>query len=387
MNPSTTLEALRAAAATERWDARLGGIDLRFGPGRLEDLGEVALGLGCRRALLVTDAGLERAGHAGTARESLAGSGLEVETFSDFEPNPTSVEIDAGGARAAARGADLIVALGGGSAMDCAKGINFIATNGGRMEDYQGWGKAERPMLPSIAAPATAGTGSEAQSYALVTRAEDGRKMACGDPKARFRAVLLDPRLPGTAPREVAAAAAIDAVSHALESYVTRAGNPISRALAGAAWRHLEASLEPALAAPADLAAQGRMLVGAHLAGAAIEASMLGAAHACANPLTARFGLTHGVAVGLLLPAVVRFNAEAAERLYAELEPGGSAAVAARVEALRAAGGLPGRLSEAGVPRSALADLARLAAEEWTGRHNPRPAAERELLELYEAAY
>ncbi len=385
MTASTLLDTLPATVGAERWEARLGGIDVRYGPGRLAELGEAAGALGGRRALLVTDAGLRRAGHAAAARASLAAAGIETHEFTDFEPNPTSRQVAAGAA--AVRGADLLVAVGGGSAMDCAKGINFVATNGGRMEDYKGWGRATRPLLPAIAAPSTAGTGSEAQSYALVTSDDDGRKMACGDPKARFRVVLLDPRLPATAPRDVAAAAAIDAVSHAVESYVTRAGNPISRAFAAAAWRHLEGGLEQALEAPDDLAAQGRMLVGAHLAGAAIEASMLGAAHACANPLTARFGIAHGVAVGLLLPAVVRFNAEAAERLYGELEPGGSAAVAARVEALRTAGGLPARLSEAGVPRRALPDLARLAAEEWTGRYNPRPAGEREMLEIYEAAY
>ncbi len=385
MTAPITLETLPATVGAERWEARLGAVDVRYGPGRLADLGEVARSLGGTRALVVTDAGVERAGHAAAARESLAAAGLETDTFSGFEPNPTSGQIAAGAA--AIGGADLIVAVGGGSAMDCAKGINFVATNGGRMEDYKGWGRAARPLLPSVAAPATAGTGSEAQSYALVTSDADGRKMACGDPKARFRVVLLDPRLPATAPRAVAAAAAIDAVSHAVESYVTRTGSPISRALAGAAWRHLEGGLEPVLAAPGDLAAQGRMLVGAHLAGAAIEASMLGAAHACANPLTARFGVAHGLAVGLVLPSVVRFNAEAAEPLYAELETGGSAAVAARVEALRAAGGLPGRLSEVGVPRHALPELARLAAEEWTAGHNPRPVGERELLEIYESAY
>jgi alcohol dehydrogenase len=221
--------------------------------------------------------------------------------------------------------------------------------------------------------------------------------MACGDEQARFRAVVLDPALAATAPRRTAAAAGLDAVSHALESAVTTAGNPVSRMLAREAWRLLEGALPAALAAPEDLGAVGRALLGAHLAGAAIEQSMLGAAHACANPLTARFGVVHGAAVALMLPHVVRFNAAAAAEGYAELAaaaglPGAPAgagpaeALARRVEALRAAAGLPGRLADCGVPARALPALAAEATGQWTGRFNPRPATEADFLRLYEAA-
>jgi alcohol dehydrogenase len=128
------------------------------------------------------------------------------------------------------------------------------------------------------------------------------------------------------------------------------------------------------------------MLLGAHLAGAAIEASMLGAAHACANPLTARYGVAHGAAVALLLPHVVRWNG--AEVSYGELAPGGSGEqLAARLEALRAAAGLPATLREAGVPPGALGEMAREAAQQWTAGFNPRPAGEHELLRLYELAF
>jgi alcohol dehydrogenase len=178
---------------------------------------------------------------------------------------------------------------------------------------------------------------------------------------------------------------------------VTTAGNPVSRMLAREAWRLLEGALPAALAAPEDLGAVGRALLGAHLAGAAIEQSMLGAAHACANPLTARFGVVHGAAVALMLPHVVRFNAAAAAEGYDDLAaaaglPGAPAgagpaeALARRVEALRAAAGLPGRLADCGVPARALPALAAEATGQWTGRFNPRPASEADFLRLYEAA-
>jgi alcohol dehydrogenase len=217
--------------------------------------------------------------------------------------------------------------------------------------------------------------------------------MACGDPKARFRAVILDPALPATAPREVAAAAGLDALSHAVESYVTRRRNPIAQLYAREAWHGLERGLEAALAEPGDLAAQGRLLLGAFLAGAAIEQSMLGAAHSLANPLTAQNpAVAHGVAVALVLPHVVRFNAAAVGALYEELHressrPAASGLLEDRLCELRAAAGLPETLRDIAVPRASLAALAEDAARQWTAGFNPRPVTAKELLALYEAAY
>jgi alcohol dehydrogenase len=299
--------------------------------------------------------------------------------------NPTKREVAAGRDAAERWGTDLVVALGGGSAMDCAKGINFLLTNGGRMEDYRGFGHARLPLLPAIGLPTTAGTGSEAQSYALIAQAESHRKMACGDRQARFRIVVLDPSLLASAPHRAAAAAGIDALAHAVESLVCRAANPVSRMLSREAWRLLEPSLLRHLAAPAEIGAAGAMLLGAHLAGAAVELSMLGAAHACANPLSARYGVAHGVAVALMLPHVVRWNGAAA---YATLDGcASSERLAARIEELRAASGLPGRLREVDVEMSALPELAREAAQQWTAGFNPRPAGEEALLRLYEQAF
>ena len=373
------------------WEKTIGTVAVRFGAGRLEEVGHVAVELGMARPLLVTDPGVRDAGHADRAGTALAVAGAEVAVFDALSENPTTLEVAAGAEAAAAHRADGLVAVGGGSAMDCAKGINFVHTNGGAMRDYRGYGKARRPLLPAVGVPTTAGTGSDAQSYALLSDAETGEKLACGDPGAAFRCVVLDPLLPRSAPPEVTATSGLDAIAHAVESYVTTRRNRRSQEYAGSAWRLLDGAIETVIARPANDRAWAEMLLGAHLAGAAIEQSMLGAAHATANPLTARHGVKHGAAVMLMLPWVVRFNGEACEPLYRRLHgngaAGGAEPLARRLEVLRAAGGQPSTLREVGVQRADLAGLARLAAQQWTAAFNPRPVGERELGSLYEAAW
>ena len=363
-----------------------------FGAGVSVRLGEEARALGFRRALLVADRGLVEAGHVARTVKNLEDVGVEVVPFHDFDSNPDAAMVERGRAFAAPLGVDSIVALGGGSSLDCAKGVNFLLTNGGRMQDYVGYGKAVRPLLPSIGVPTTAGTGSEAQSYALISDERTHAKMACGDPSAAFRVALLDPELTASAPRGVTAAAGFDALAHAVETHVTTRRNPLSEMFSREAWRLLEGSYERVLAEAQDIEARGRMLLGAHLAGAAIEVSMLGAAHACANPLTARYGTEHGAALAMLLPSVVRWNAPEVGARYAELSGRNSArdaaeALARRLEELAEAGGLRRRLSESGVSKEELPALASDAAGQWTGRFNPRALDAAGALEVYEWAY
>jgi alcohol dehydrogenase len=365
-----------------------------FGGGAIAGLGELARELVFSRALLVGDPGLIAAGHVDRAAEILESAGIATVRFHDFEANPDTRMVEAGRVVAAANGIDSIVALGGGSSLDCAKGINFVLTNGGTMRNYRGFGKAGKAMLPSIGVPTTAGTGSEAQSYALISDADTHEKMACGDPKAAFRVAILDPALTVSQPRDVTAVAGYDAISHAVESYVTARRTEISDLFAREAWRQLEGHYERVLIDPADLQARGAMLLGAHQAGIAIEQSMLGATHACANPLTARHGTTHGVAIAVMLPHVVRWNADHVERRYAELigapdTPARAAGdrLADRLAALARAGGLPATLRDLGVPRDSLSALATDAAGQWTGTFNPRPFDVAGALELYERAY
>jgi alcohol dehydrogenase class IV len=364
-----------------------------FGQNSIERLGELASELGAKKVLLVTDRGIVAVGHAEKAIQSLKKASIHTVTFDQVEENPTTAHVEHGIRFAVEHGPiDFIVALGGGSVMDCAKGINFLLTNGGKMEDYWGEDKATKPMHPSIGVPTTAGTGSEAQSYALITQKQSHVKMACGDKKARFRTVILDPVITLSMPQNVTAITGMDAITHAVESYVTTAANPLSRMYASEAWRLLEHNFEPALNQPQNLEARSNMLLGSYFAGVAIEFSMLGAAHACANPLTTHFDVLHGIAVGVMLPHVVRFNAPVAESSYQELLrlsglSGGTEQLSKRIVELKRTAMLPEGLKDCRVDEQKIPDLAKDAATQWTGKFNPRVVSEKDFIKLYESAY
>ena len=366
---------------------------LVFGGGTVRRLGAIASDLGFRRPLLVADGGLVEAGHVALAERSLVDAGITAVRFHEFDVNPDTAMIDAGCAAARPQAIDGIIGLGGGSSLDCAKGINFLLTNGGRMEDYRGYGKAARPLLPMIGIPTTAGTGSEAQSYAVVADAATRVKMACGDPTAAFRVALLDPELTLSQPAYVTATSGFDAIAHAVEAAVTTRRTPLSDCFAREAWRLLERHYEEVLDHPGDLNARAAMLLGAWYGGLAIEQSMLGAAHACANPLTARYRITHGVALAILLPHVVRWNSAAAATGYAgllgdTLDAGGAGdRLAARLRTLADRAGLPARLRSEGVTLDDLPQLADDAARQWTGSFNPRPFAASDAMEIYRCAF
>jgi len=379
---------------------------LLFGPDKIDALGELAAEFGARRVLVVSDPGIQAVGHDDRGLTSLRKAGLEAQVWDQVVENPTTDNVEAGVAVARDYQPDLLVGLGGGSSMDCAKGINFVYTNGGRMQDYRGYGKATRPMLPMIAVPTTAGTGSETQSYALISDAETHVKMACGDPKAAFRVAILDPKLTVTQPPRVTALTGIDAISHALETFVSKRRNELSRMFSREAWRLLSANYLRVLSEPTDLEARAAMQLGACVAGLAIENSMLGAAHALANPLTQHYDIPHGQAIALVLPHVVRFNDTVTDEGYmvgedyhelwrmtdawVTLESAditSAEALADHVAQTISQAGLETRLSACGIPRDKLGQLAADAAKQWTGTFNPRPVGERELLDLYEAAY
>lgn len=366
------------------------------GEGAIDQLGDLARELGFSRSLLVADAGVVKAGHLARAHASLNAADVAAIDFSEFGPNPDADMLEAGRRHAAGQRIDSIIGLGGGSSLDCAKGINFVLTQGGAIHDFQGYGKATKPMLPMIGVPTTAGTGSEAQSYAIISDPRTHRKMACGDPKSTFRAVILDPQLTVTQPAAVTAAAGYDALSHAVESFVCTKRSAESAEKSLEAWRLLEANYERVLTVPDDLPARAAMQLGAFYAGAAIELSMLGATHACANPLTARYGTTHAHAIAILLPHVIRWNGTVADKMFEELvgvsthvphEPYATHALAERLSELASVGGLPRTLADIGASASDLPALAKEAAEQWTGRFNPRPFDAKGALEIYECAY
>ncbi len=368
-----------------------------FAPGAISRLGEIAKGLNFKRTLLVADRGLVNSGHVDEALAPLMSAGIEVFRFHEFEANPDSDMLGAGRDFAAPLEIDSIIGLGGVSSLDCAKGINFLLTNGGRINDYIGYGKATKPLLPMIGIPTTSGTGSEAQSYALISDAQSHIKMACGDPHAAFRVALLDPLLTLSQPPHITATAGYDAIAHAVETYVTNSRTALSEVFSREAWRLLERNYERVLTKPDDVEARAAMQLGAYFAGVAIENSMLGATHACANPLTARYGTAHGAAIAMLLPSVVRWNGPIAEARYSDLintsnqngsENGeASESLARRLEDLAEAGGLRKTLSASGVTSDELDTLAAQAAQQWTGGFNPRPFDQSGALEVYKWAF
>lgn len=370
-----------------------------FGPGKLNLLGPLAKEIGATRVLMVSDPGVVRAGHFERGKQSLEEAGLTTFAFHDVHENPSTKDVEGGKKVAQEFQPDLIVGLGGGSSMDCAKGINFLFSCGGEMKDYWGVGKATGEMLPMIAVPTTSGTGSEAQSFALISDAKTHVKMACGDRRAACRIAILDPELTLTQPKRVTALTGIDALTHALETYVTKPRTAISMAFSQQAWQLLSAGFAKVVKTPNDLESRSQMQMGATLAGMAIEASMLGAAHALANPITAGFKIPHGQAVGLMMPHVIRFNGQDSiiESDYACLH--GSIKYSTKIsnaspshqladwftEQLVLAG-LKTRLRDFEIPENQLERLSTEASQQWTSTFNPRPVSPIELLQIYQQA-
>jgi alcohol dehydrogenase len=355
-----------------------------FGAGDFARLGEVARELGGTKCLLVADRGMLGTHYVQEATRSLKARRMDVFAFHEFDAGPTSAMVQAGAAYAAPLGINLIVAVGGGSSLDCAKAINFVVSNGGHISDYWGYGKASQPMLPMIAVPTTAGTGSEAQSFAVVSDPERNVKMACGDIKASFRAAILDPKLTVSQPAALTAATGYDAISHAVETLVSTRQTALSECFSRSAWRLLNGNFERVLKDPGDLEARGAMLIGAHFSGLAVENSMLGAAHACASPLTTHYGIPHGVAIALLLAHVVEWNRPAVGRQYEELYAGD---LVQRLRSLAEFARLPLALRDASIPEEALPRLAEEAGSQWPGKFNPRRFDAAAALEIYQCAY
>lgn len=398
--PSTTYSAGAHINALTSFDFNQ-RTRLIFGSGTFEQLGILASELSAKRVLLVTDKGLRKVGHCDRAFSILAAAGIRCVVFDQVTENPTTDDVDRCVAFARPADVDLIIGLGGGSCIDCARGANFLLTNGGQMHAYRGVGKAALPMLPMIGIPTTSGTGSEAQSFAVIADAATHMKMACGDVKAACRIAVLDPELTVTMPRAVTAATGIDAMTHAIESYVTTKRNTVSRMFARQAWELLSEAFPIVLRDPCNVDARGRMQLGAFLAGAAIENSMLGAAHAAANPMTAQFGTTHGVAVGLMMPHVIRWNSDVAGSSYQELvktagwadsdtspETAANQLAEGFTELLRIAD-MPVSVTQAidqPADEKVLQHLAEEAVQQWTGTFNPQKMDLTAFIELYRNA-
>lgn len=367
---------------------------LVLGENVVERVVDCARELNATSVFVVSDPGVREAGHADRVEELLTAAGLNVTLFSDTHQNPTTDDVAAclRAARAMDPAPDVFVAVGGGSALDTAKGCNFLLTNGGEMQDYWGTDKAHTPLLPLVAIPTTAGTGSETQAYALIADAKTHQKMACGDKSALPRVALLDPVLTLTQPTYVASVSGLDAITHAVEAFVCTRRNEISNTYARESLRRTLPAFAAMLAEPLNLEARSDLILGAAYAGLAIQNSMLGGAHALANPMTAMFDVTHGHAVSMMLPHVIRFNAEddATRANYESLARfvslNGTEDLIETIKQRLQQAQLSLNPADVGVQRDAIPQLAEIAAKQWTAQFNPRPLDADNLAMLYQRA-
>ncbi len=280
---------------------------IEFGWGALARLPDLVKSVGGRRALVVGDPGVAQAGLVNRVVAAL-GEAIPVTTFTDVESDPDARSVDAGVQLARSRECDVIIGIGGGSAMDVAKVIGVMLTNPGNIRDYNGMGKIGQPGAPVIAIPTTSGTGSELTIWSVLSDKEQKTKFGVGSVLNCARIALLDPELTMSLPPAITAATGIDALTHALESYVNTATQPISEAMSEQSMALIARSLRLAVAQPGNKEARADMLLASTIAAMAFNSTRLGLAHAFAMPLGSRFHIPHGLANAIMLPAVMRFN-------------------------------------------------------------------------------
>ena len=368
------------------------------GVGVAQEVGVEAKSFGAEKALVVTDAGVMGAGLVEPVVVSLRKAGVQATVFDEVKPDP-SVSAVGGGAEVARReGCRLIVAVGGGSPIDAAKGISIMATNDGSICDYEGVGKYVEPPLPIIAIPTTAGTGSEVTFGAVLTDEERNYKFIVYGATLVPKVALLDPMMVATAPSSVKVPTGMDALTHAIESYTSLISTPYTEALAIRAIEMISLNLREAVADGENLEALGNMLVASNVAGLAFATSRLGVAHAMALPLGAFFHVPHGVACTILLPYGIAFNTEAALSKYGDVAramgestwglASREAAGLAKESVQRLARdiGAPSRLSEVGVKEEAIPQMARDAMKSSHVPANPREISVDALESLYKEA-
>ncbi|CAM4176822.1 iron-containing alcohol dehydrogenase [Corallococcus exiguus] len=372
-----------------------------FGAGALQKLPAHAARLNMKRPLLVTDAGVVKAGLAARVADVLKGAGLECAVFDRVEPNPTERDVFAGLEAYRAHKADGIVALGGGSALDAGKLVQLLTTHEpplSRYDDAKGGDQYVRDDLPPlIAIPTTAGTGSEVGRSGVVTLADTGRKTVIFSPHLLPKAAVIDPELTLGLPPSVTAATGMDALTHCIEAYVANGFHPLADAVAIDGVMRVGRSLVTAVREGRDLAARTDMMVAA-MEGAMAFQKGLGASHALAHALTPISNVPHGLANAIVLPAVMEFNRAACTARLARIatalgdtsnarEEVLAANAIDRVRKLAASVGIPTRLREAGVQEKDLEHIAQKAFQDASHQGNPRTVTEADLLAMAREAY
>jgi len=353
---------------------------------------------GFRRALVVTDAGLEKAGVAARVAALLQQADIEAVIFAGVQPNPTIGNVEAGLARLHATRCDFVVSLGGGSSHDCAKGIALVATNGGGIADYEGVDKSAKPQLPLVAINTTSGTASEMTRFCIITDERTHIKMAIVDRHTTPLLSVNDPTLMLGKPQALTAATGMDALTHAVEAYVSTAATPITDACALKAVSMIFGHLPRAVSNGQDLAAREAMAYAQFLAGMAFNNASLGYVHAMAHQLGGFYDLPHGVCNAVLLPHVEAFNATVATQRLAELAAAMGAAASgapaaenaqrciAAIRRLAAEVRIPAGLRELGVKPEDIPTLAANALKDACGLTNPRRADQADIEGIFRAA-
>jgi alcohol dehydrogenase len=372
---------------------------IQSGAGIAEEVGVKAKALGCTRALVVTDPGVARTPHLGTIIGSLSRAGIGYHLFDRVEPDPSIEVVESSVEEVGKVGFDVIVALGGGSSIDVAKGLRLLCQYGGKLRDYAPGDKIPGQLTtPLIAISTTAGTGSQVSYGAVFSDHQRGTKFAVNTPKMAPTLALNDPLVTMGAPTSVTATAGMDALAHAIESYLSVGANPIADALDLEAIRMIGQSLPKVMEDGGDLPAREAMLTASTIAIMGGTNTGLGACHAVAMPLCAMFNLPHGLVVGAMIGRTMEYNLEAAtERLARVAEALGikasgtfaekAAAAADAVVSLSAAVGLPQRLRDMGFKEEKFGEVAALTMQSFQVRNNPRVMTAESIEEMLRRVY
>ncbi|NWD68977.1 L-threonine dehydrogenase [Pseudomonas gingeri] len=369
-----------------------------MGIGSLDEAMVAIRKYGLRHALIVTDAGLAKAGVADKVAKLLAAQDIQATIFDGAKPNPTVSNVENGLAQLKLSGADFIISLGGGSPHDCAKGIALCATNGGHISDYEGVDQSAKPQMPLIAINTTAGTASEMTRFCIITDETRHVKMAIVDRNVTPLLSVNDPSLMAAMPKGLTAATGMDALTHAIEAYVSTAATPITDACALKAVELISANLRNAVANGGDMQARENMAYAQFLAGMAFNNASLGYVHAMAHQLGGFYDLPHGVCNAILLPHVESFNASVCPARLTDVARAmgldtqhldhkqGALAAIAGIRKLSLDVGIPGGLTELGVKVEDIPTLAANAMKDACGFTNPRTAEQAQIEEIFHAA-
>lgn len=362
-----------------------------IGPGVLSDVGANIKAMDCKKSLLVTDAVLNQLGVVKKLTDILDASGIEYALYDGVHPNPTCANVNDGLSVLSENGCDSIVSLGGGSPQDCAKAISILAVNGGDIRDYEGVFKSEKKGLPIVAINTTAGTASDVTINYVITDEKRHVKMVMVDKNCLATIAVNDPELMVAKPAALTAATGMDALTHAIEAYITKGAYRLTDALALESIKLISESLRTAVTKGDDIEARSKMAYGSFVAGMSFSNCGLGVVHSLAHQLGGIYNLPHGVCNAVLLPHVMRFNAPACAEKMADIAVamGAEASAAAAIEAiekLSADVGIPSGLKELGVEEDKFQQMAELALVDPCAPGNPRDMSLEDAVEIYKAA-